>query len=88
MAKGDKYLPLRRYLEVKNTPYIQLSYSNIEKILGFSLPGSAHKHQAWWSNNYDHSQAIAWMDAGYETDFVSDSYMNKYITFVNVKNLG
>lgn len=84
MGKRDKYLPLRRYLEVKNTPYIQLSYSDIEKILGFSLPESAHQYQAWCSNNYDHSQAIAWMDAGYETDFVSDSYMDKYITFIKV----
>lgn len=35
MAKGDKYLPLRRYLEVKDVPYIQLSYSYIEQIIGF-----------------------------------------------------
>lgn len=85
MAKGDKYLALKTYLEHKKMASIQLTYNEIEHILGFSLPQSAHKYQAWWSNNYDHSQAIAWMDAGYETDFVSTTYVDKYITFIKVK---
>jgi len=49
----------------------------------YILPPSASKHsEAWWSNNKDHSQAIAWLDAGYETDYVTDTYKEKYIVFV------
>jgi len=82
MPKGDKYLNLRRFLEKSSSPQISLSYEQIEQILQFKLPASAHKHsEAWWSNNRDHSQAIAWLDAGYETDYVTDTYEKKYIFF-------
>ena len=47
---------------------VKLRYQDIERILGFTLPASAFNHpEAWWSNDRDHSQAIAWLDAGYET---------------------
>ena len=35
-----------------------------ESILGFSLPRSAYTYNAWWSNG-GHTQADAWMNAGY-----------------------
>ncbi len=82
MSKGDKYIELNRYLKNSSASIIQLSFEQIEKIMQDTLPRSAYVHQAWWSNNYDHSQATAWLNAGYETDFVSDTYLKKQIVFV------
>ena len=39
-----------------------LSFQQIERILGHSLPPSAHTHTAFWSNASSYS--YAWRDAG------------------------
>lgn len=83
MAKGDKYIALRKHLENSAMPQIILSYKEIEKIIGDTLPPSAYEYpEAWWANDYTHSQAVAWIDAGYETDFVTDTYKDEKIIFV------
>ena len=67
---GGKYRKLRVYLEAHPRREWRASFSNIESILGFKLPASAHKHSAWWSNERNggrHSQAVAWSAAGWET---------------------
>jgi hypothetical protein len=47
---------------------VRLSFAEIERILGFSLPPSAYEAQPWWSNTRaGHSQAVAWLDAGWKT---------------------
>jgi len=55
------------------------SYQQIEKILVTSLPDSAYKYRQWWSNqkNDKHSQTLAWRDAGYNVDNVT----NDTVTF-------
>ncbi|MBN1058784.1 hypothetical protein FDA09_09180 [Clostridium botulinum] len=83
MTKGDKYILLKKYLFSVTKPMVILSFNDIERIIGYTLPKSAYVHaEAWWSNDYTHSQAIAWIDAGYETDYVTDTYKDKKITFV------
>ncbi|AKA67260.1 DUF7662 domain-containing protein [Clostridium scatologenes] len=83
MARGDKYIELKRYLQRSTLPIITLSFKDIEQIIGDTLPKSAYDHaEAWWANDYTHSQAIAWIDAGYETDYVTDIYENEKVTFV------
>ncbi len=83
LAKGDKYIGLKRYLENLGAPMVILSFKDIENIIKNTLPNSAYVHaETWWSNNYDHSQAKAWIYAGYETDYVTDTYKEEKITFV------
>ncbi len=83
MAKGDKYVGLKRFLVNSNKVQLRLSFSDIEKMIGAPLPDSASNYATvWWANDYSHSQAVAWMDAGYETDFVSDTYKDKAIIFI------
>ena len=85
MAKGDKYIGLKRFLQNSQEHMIKLSYKDIEKITGNKLPKSAYLYaEAWWANDSTntHSQAIAWMDTGYETDFVTDTYKDEEIVFV------
>ena len=68
------YDPLRDFL--KEVPLqqqeVMLSFTQIERILGESLPQSAHKHRAWWSNEQhgQHTNAHAWMTAKWEVDAV------------------
>lgn len=65
-----KYAPLEKHL--RDSPCfagtVTLSFPDLERVLGFPLPPSAHQHPAWWSNTNSHSQATAWVDAGYEVD--------------------
>jgi hypothetical protein len=83
MPKGDKYVALKYYLKKSNQPIVKLTFEQIEKIINDSLPDSASKYgESWWSNNADHSQAVSWLEAGYETDYVTDTYKGKNIVFV------
>ena len=83
MAKGDKYIGLKKYLLSATEHIVILSFNDIERIIGDTLPKSAYVHaEVWWANDYTHSQAIAWINAGYETDYVTDTYKDKKITFV------
>lgn len=60
-----KYTPLYDYLRDMQKQRIELSFSEIEDILGFSFPESAYQYPAWWSNG-SHSHSAAWLDAGWE----------------------
>jgi len=62
------YDPLMRYLQSRpaTTSSVVLDFREIEEILGFKLPKSAHKHRAWWGNDATHSQAV-WLTARWET---------------------
>lgn len=69
MPNGEKYLPLSIYLESCKKGEIQLSFLDIEEILGFKLPISAYNYSAWWSNNpKGHTHALAWLNANYATE--------------------
>ncbi len=67
----NKYSPLETHLESKGNLYIPMTFSEIEAIIGDSLPLSARKHRAWWSNNPSNSViTYAWLSAGYKTSQV------------------
>jgi hypothetical protein len=69
MGLMAKYDTLRTFLEARSAPQLKLSFADIERILGAPLPASARRHPAWWANERvgTHQQALAWLDAGYET---------------------
>jgi len=49
---------------------IELSFDDIEEIIGDELPPSAREHRAWWGNHYHNAQAKSWLDAGWLVDNV------------------
>jgi hypothetical protein len=66
----SKYEPLRRFLEKATTAEVLLTFSEIEKIVGFQLPRS-QTVRAWWSNNPDNNvMTKEWLAAGYKTEQV------------------
>lgn len=62
----SKYLPLRNYLRRQEEKAVNLSFSEIQKVIGAPLPASAYRYASWWANTPKYTpQSRAWMDAGY-----------------------
>lgn len=64
-----KYDPLFDHLSRRREPVLRMSFADIERIIGDSLPASSRRYPAWWANEHDgtHVHARSWLDAGYET---------------------
>ncbi len=64
----SKYDPLEIYLRGLSADIWRASFADIEAILGFRLPVSAHEYPAWWANNDPGSRhTSAWLSAGWHT---------------------
>jgi hypothetical protein len=77
----SKYRLLTDHLNSLEQDEWRISFAEIEAILGISLPDSARKYPAWWSNGADggHSQSAAWQDVGWKTENLD--LENEKITF-------
>lgn len=75
LSTTTKYARLREWLlaQPATSQRIELSFAQIELVLGFTLPASARKHSAWWGNEakITHSHALAWREAGWQVDHLS-----------------
>ena len=69
-ATGKKYRALTDYLVNTAKDEVQLTFAEIEQILGFRLPSSAREHRAFWANTTTHSIALSWLNCGFETEVV------------------
>jgi DNA-binding transcriptional regulator YiaG len=89
MKQGTKYHPLYEYLRPGSGrgPVIELTFDEIEAILGMPLPASARKSRAWWANAEasNRVQAAAWMEAGYHVDAVD--FSTERVIFARPKRL-
>ena len=63
---SKKYRRLTEALKNSNSASVMYEFSEIEKIIGFSLPDSAYVHRAFWANTDTHSIAHGWLAAGYK----------------------
>lgn len=67
----SKYAALNRFFQTQTGSLLRMTFEEVERETGFSLPASARLHQAWWANDRArHVQAKAWLDAGYESEQV------------------
>lgn len=79
----SKYDPLAHHLQ-HSLGAVAFQFSDVEEIVGFSLPVSARRHAAWWSNSGGtHVQSIAWLSVGYRTQDVDIGQQT--VTFVPEK---
>lgn len=70
---STKYLSLARYLYESGEKKIALTYKEIEDILGFSLPETAHNFpKSYWANTKTHSYATAWLNVGYKARVIAE----------------
>ncbi len=82
----SRYTPLAAYLQSQpgGIDVVRLSFLEIEKIIGGSLPSSAYAHRAWWANDskgHPHSQL--WLDVGWRTNYLNRT--EKVVTFVRIR---
>ena len=67
----SKYRRLAEYLDGLTMDRVELSLTDIENILGFSLPSSAKK-AVWWANDRTKTQAVhGWLSAGWIVESVN-----------------
>ncbi len=69
IRRSSKYDTLREFLQRQTATEVTLHFNDAPKILGFSLPDTAFKYQAYWANQSDTRNrpwARAWQDAGFE----------------------
>jgi hypothetical protein len=63
-----KYDPLHRYLSRKAADELEMTFTDLERVLGAMLSNGAARRE-WWANETSastrHVQAHAWMAAGY-----------------------
>ena len=67
LSPGDsRYAPLALYLEGVQQDQVQLTFQEIERILGDSLPASARQWRSWWANDTTrHPHAQEWLTVGW-----------------------
>ena len=77
---SSKYRTLAEYLYADWGITITLSYSELESILGFSLPDTANNFpKSFWANTRTHSYASSWLELGYKATV---DYESKCVTFI------
>ena len=72
VARG-KYAGLHRHLSGLVEDEWTTTFVDVEAILERSLPRSARQRRPWWSNTRTHTQAKAWLDAGWRIRGVDTS---------------
>lgn len=82
MPKGDKYLPLKRFLQMQDKERVTLTFEEIERILNFQLPESAYIYSAWWRNHENNTQATAWLECDYKVEDIANTMISKVVKFV------
>lgn len=88
VIKFGKYSPLADYLANSKDITLDLSFAEIENILGRPLPDSAEGYRAWWANDVTHSQARAWIGVGWQTSEVDlEARQVKFVFVENEKEL-
>lgn len=65
---SQRYAPLIKHLSerAEDEQALELSFAQLEEILGTPLPPSARTHRAWWANTKANARAAGWMEAGWK----------------------
>ena len=81
----SKYDALGDFLRGQGRDRVPMTFSEIEKIVGVSLPKS-QRYPAWWSNNpWNNVMTSVWLGAGYRTEQVD--VVGKRLVFCRDRNL-
>ena len=82
----SKYHKLTSHLASFKGDRCEANFRELEEIIGFPLPRSAHSYPAWWSNQQveGHSQSASWQSIGWKTAEVD--LARKRVVFVRQGN--
>ena len=86
-ARRAKYGPLREHLTSVSAGQtrVELTFHQIERVLGVRLPPTARQRREWWENEIagSHVQAAAWREAGWMVE--SLDRRGERVTFVRIR---
>ncbi|WP_236610281.1 GNAT family N-acetyltransferase [Planococcus halocryophilus] len=83
MKIEKKYIPLANYFSATTNPTITLQFTEIEKIMGQSLPNVAYLSYSWWKKTKAPAKHyLAWTAAGYAVKHVEPK---RYVVFVRIE---
>ena len=69
----SKYDQLGVFLNAQKTQEVPMTFAEIERVIGTSLPRSC-RYPAWWSNSPSNNvMTQIWLDAGFKTERVDIS---------------
>lgn len=83
----SKYAPLARFLtdQPDNQERVTLSFAEIERIIGASLPAAAGEHRAWWANDEKaHVQSGQWLKVNWRV--ASINMTMERVTFARARD--
>ena len=80
---ASKYQPLYQFLANLAESERPMTFTEVEQVLDSRLPRSAHQYQAWWANDKTHTQAQAWLDAGWKT--AKANLIEESVVFVSAR---
>lgn len=86
ISRPSKYDPLIDHLRSQVTHAVELSFAEINALLGDELPPTALEHPAWWANSptdRTHSWARRWTAAGWRA---RANLANQRVTFERADN--
>lgn len=66
--RGSKFIEFEQFLANSKEVYIELTFKQIEEILGDKLSPSAYQYEAYWHISPTHTFPKTWLSAGYKMD--------------------
>jgi hypothetical protein len=82
MPAMGKYDPLEGHLRRQTLAELQMSFTEIERLIGAMLPASAARPQ-WWANEKGprrtHIQCEAWLKAGFNAFLMSGKERVRFV---------
>jgi hypothetical protein len=85
-SRESRYAPLALYLQSQPTEQdkVEMTFEEIELLIGGGLPKYARIHRSWWANNSSsHVQSLQWLGAGWRVSAVSMT--SERVTFTRIK---
>lgn len=87
LGPGDsRYAPLAIWLQSRRSAEdrLQLTFQEVEQIIGGDLPASARTHRSWWANDsVGHVQSRQWLDVGWRVAQINIT--EEKVTFARIK---
>jgi CBS domain-containing protein len=82
----SRYSPLADWLNSQpgGTDLVRLTFEQIEKLIGGTLPDAAYEHRSWWTNDaHGHPYSQSWLEVGWRVGY--RNIAGRIITFVRIK---
>lgn len=85
-SRESRYTPLALYLQSlpSEQDKVEMSFEEIELLIGGRLPRYARQHRSWWANDSSgHVQSQQWLGVGWRVSAVNMS--GERVTFTSIK---